>query len=784
MKRKSLIRQSLILLALFYLIPLQAQYTMPALPADTTQFGKKISRTLSLLGTSTATNKKKVKVLVYGQSISEQDWWNQVRTWLQTTYPNADLDMRNLAIGGYSSQMLWRTCEMDVANFYPDLVIFHVYGNHYFYESLMRFIRGRTAAEILVQTDHIGGGENTLSLTDMSNWSNHMCFEVIPGYAATYGMEVIDTRTQWKNYLTLTGLTSSQLTTDGTHLNAQGCFVQAQLTQRHLVYKGKNTADPNGLCTILEVGKDVTISGGKITLPFTGNKIEIIPTEAKALKLYVKVDGKKPSDFPTCYNITRPCLSGSFWNGGFTAKSSITRSVVQNWSLDFTSANAFTVTGTKTGPDGSGNSGTRFVSNSGQVVIQPKDWWPTSPWKFSAGSKVQWSSFAMFADTLDCTSITVTANYENPINLVQGLPNGSHTLELSSSTGEFPIKYIKVYKPAYTLSLTTNKDTIKTGSIAGTSTVSVTTNTFWQVWDTIPWITVNAVDNYSATDDLRLFDSQSITLTLSANSTGKNRTGVIYLSGIGVNPKPIVVVQSVYTLLKDAELLGRTYGNASFTLTNDATGKTVVYSSSNTGVATISGSTVTITGAGTTTITAQIQGDASSLITKTLTVAKKSLAVSTPNVSREEGAANPLFAINYSGFVNGDDESDLDSKPVVTCAATTGSKTGTYPIVVGSGSDNNYSLTYTNGTLTVTYKIAIPGIENVISLYPNPASDVVTIENVTGAAMVTIAGMNGTIVKEISTLSGTFSVAGIQKGLYIVTISTDKQIVVEKLLVE
>jgi len=783
------------LILTFNLQLLFSQYPIPALPADTTQFGKKISRTLSLLGTSTPTNKKKVKVLVYGQSISEQDWWNQVKTWLQTTYPNADLEMINRAVGAFSSDMLWRICEMDVANFYPDLVIFHVYGNHYFYETLMRMIRGRTAAEILVQTDFINGTQNSLSLSDMSDWSNHMSFEVIPGYAATYGMEVIDTRTQWKNYLVANSLNSTQLdTTDETHLNVWGNFLQAKLTEQHLVYKGKFPADPDNLCKTYNVGSDVVVSAGKITLTFTGNKIELIPNAKKAVKLYIKIDGKKPSEFPTCYNITRPCLSGSFWNGGFSARPSISKPVSQSWTLEFTAKTAFKVTGSKTGLDGTGDATTRFASNSGQVVIQPKDWWtplswePGTAWKFSTGSKVNWTSFGMFSDTIDFNTITLTANYENPINAVQGLPNGTHTLEITSSTGEFPISAVKVYKPAFNLTLTTSVDTIKAVTAGGTTAVTVNTNTFWQSFDTTSWISCNAVDNFSATDNLKLFDQTTLNVTVNQNTGANSRTTKLLLSGIGVQ-KTIVIVQNgtgspTYTLLKDSELANKTYGNAAFTLTNDATGKTVVYSSANTAIASISGSTVTIKGAGTVNISAQIQGDAASKVTKPLTVSKKSLSVSTPNIFKTEGTANPAFILTYSGFVNGDDESDLDTKPTATCTATVSSKPGPYNIIIAGGSDNNYTFVFVNSSKLTVSATALDNEATEISLYPNPARETVTLAGTNGLVTVMICTTSGETLKTLLVENGVISIDGLPAGLYLVKIIKGSETVIKKLIIE
>jgi len=66
------------------------------------------------------------------------------------------------------------------------------------------------------------------------------------------------------------------------------------------------------------------------------------------------------------------------------------------------------------------------------------------------------------------------------------------------------------------------------------------------------------------------------------------------------------------------------------------------------------------------------------------------------------GTPNPTLTISYSGFLNADDESDLDVTPLASTPATTSSPVGVYPINVAGGSDNNYNLTYVPGTLTVT----------------------------------------------------------------------------------
>jgi len=63
-----------------------------------------------------------------GQSITEQEWSKQVAADLRKRFPSADLEIENRAIGGFAAQMLIRPAEHDIYPFYPDLVIFHVFG--------------------------------------------------------------------------------------------------------------------------------------------------------------------------------------------------------------------------------------------------------------------------------------------------------------------------------------------------------------------------------------------------------------------------------------------------------------------------------------------------------------------------------------------------------------------------------------------------------------------------------------------------------------------------------
>ncbi|MBK7651678.1 MAG: hypothetical protein IPJ20_14390, partial [Flammeovirgaceae bacterium] len=66
------------------------------------------------------------------------------------------------------------------------------------------------------------------------------------------------------------------------------------------------------------------------------------------------------------------------------------------------------------------------------------------------------------------------------------------------------------------------------------------------------------------------------------------------------------------------------------------------------------------------------------------------------------GVANPALTISYTGFVNSETASVLDALPVTATGATMLSNVGSYPISISGGLDNIYTLTYANGTLSIT----------------------------------------------------------------------------------
>ena len=86
----------------------------------------------------------------------------------------------------------------------------------------------------------------------------------------------------------------------------------------------------------------------------------------------------------------------------------------------------------------------------------------------------------------------------------------------------------------------------------------------------------------------------------------------------------------------------------------------------------------------------------------TLTIGTIPLTITANNQTTVYGTAIPALTVSYTGFVNGDSQSNLTTQPVVTTTATAASGVGSYTITPDGAAAKNYTITYVNGTLTIT----------------------------------------------------------------------------------
>ncbi|MBC8138006.1 MAG: SGNH/GDSL hydrolase family protein [Fibrella sp.] len=436
----------------------------PARVADPDALGRGIQRTMRLLTTSTPQKRNHVRILFYGQSITEQKWSNQVADDLRRRFPHADLEIENRAIGGFASQVLIRPAEHDVYPFNPDLVIFHVYGAHTDYEEIIKRIRTRTTAEVLLQRDHIAeaGYDPTADFENKKPgwWDNFMNNEVLPGVAKKYGTGLADVRGEWLRYLEINKLKQQALLKDGVHLNEYGCYVMAQIVSQYLVHRPELAATSDETVRDYVPAKEVKWEKNRLTLEFTGNRVELLPSPAGAGggTVRVLVDGKPVSAHGECFAFTRPAPNPWASPLSLSRVDSTAALAPEEWTLKVTEVIgsdpktakwAYTVSGSRTGTDGSGKSDAVFTSASGRIKIEPESFFRGSSPALTPGHTITWRSYLMGADTYTGAKPTDPTK-ESAILLAGGLTNGKHTLELIADGGKPPaIAALRVYRPAY-----------------------------------------------------------------------------------------------------------------------------------------------------------------------------------------------------------------------------------------------------------------------------------------------------------------------------------------------
>jgi hypothetical protein len=442
----------------------EASYPAPKFPGDTNAFGVGLQRAMTLLATSTPERRHTVKVLFYGQSITEQAWWQVVADDLRWRFPHANLVIENRAIGGFASQLLVKTAEADLYVFQPDLLIFHVYGSHLEYENIIRRVRERTVADILMQTDHLTQDSQIAEETDPAkltpaNWNAWMNHAFLPGTAAKHGAELCDQHGVWKQYLRDTGLPAAKLLKDGVHLNQHGEWLMAECVQPHLVWRGPQPGyDPLNEPRVrtLAVGRDLVWRDGRLSLEFEGSRVDAVVKPGAAPPAAVRIDGRRPSEFPELYSATRttpwpgskwPCLLRVAWQS---------TPMVEEWTLKLRRASEdlkqfeFELAGSVSGNQGVVRNGERFVAPSGRVVIDPADWnfeYARQVFKgtLPAGFEIKWRVLPQFVDEFTSPGIADPA-IETTVTLAQGLPSGRHRLEITGRP-ETPIAALRVYRP-------------------------------------------------------------------------------------------------------------------------------------------------------------------------------------------------------------------------------------------------------------------------------------------------------------------------------------------------
>lgn len=462
---------------LILLVAACATWVMHQREVDTVSDEQKIARSLEIIRTSTPADHKVLKVLFYGQSITRSGWDKAVIDHWHQKYPNTVFVVQNRALGGFASPMLLRTTEQDIAAFYPDLIVFHVYGDHRAYERIIRLFRSRTAADIIVQTDH---GESLpdppceeglrLALhhqpgcTGMlwvrqRNWYDEMSYHKIPAFAKKYGLAVEPQRVWWRDYLLRTQIEPKSLLADDIHPNEKGKELIAAFFNRYfdnLVENWNGQTEPDVVSIPANAQEPMN---GQETVGFKGSRLELISSKPLATWPKVAIDGVSPKDIDGCFQVTRASPIGTVPDWPALRRITLRHDrVAEDWTATLTRISPdqksfrFTVDASKTGDEGSGDSSHDFLSKSGGLSIEPQDWMIENAFELKhmplrAPFEVHWSVNNICdgePEVIDRGDGTMQYRYV----LGAGLSNEEHAMKLSAPTNDLAdVTEFRAYKP-------------------------------------------------------------------------------------------------------------------------------------------------------------------------------------------------------------------------------------------------------------------------------------------------------------------------------------------------
>ena len=428
--------------------------------------GTHLQRTMGLLANSTPEKRFPVRVLYYGQSITQRGWTDLVTADLRARFPSAEILAENRAIGGFAADRLIRTTEADAVNFQPDLMIFHVYGNPTAYENLLRMVRTRTAAEVLVMTDHATWTPDPSFAYDSERVKQNAWGDRQVGWlrdlATREHLGYVDIRTGFRSYASEQKLRVESLTSDGTHLNAQGCALMARLVSAALVRDASRpTGVPDNAVQCLPLPSPAS---GHMEIPFA-NAVRlglVFAADApKSAAIQVKLDGKPATDLPALRHHGRTHVVQEEYSGEIPPIFQVSWKqppAAQTWQLIFDQPLApdgpysFHVAGSLAGPDGKGRTDQEFISDSGQVWITPADWnLAYASWadhlKLDSGLTILWSTRVTARD--EVVPPTVVPGLERAVDVAWDLPPGPHHLEITGTPAALAsLEAVRTYAPA------------------------------------------------------------------------------------------------------------------------------------------------------------------------------------------------------------------------------------------------------------------------------------------------------------------------------------------------
>ena len=299
--------------------------------------------------------------------------------------------------------------------------------------------------------------------------------------------------------------------------------------------------------------------------------------------------------------------------------------------------------------------------------------------------------------TVKCDNVTLTKGNDYTVDGTDALTDVGSTTFTITGTGSYTGTVEKTFTiTSKALTITANAQTITYGGSITNGIGQVTTE---GLVDGDALNSILLTKNYTDYSAEAYADgiTPSAAVVLRDENTVTSNYDITYVSGaLTINKASIT---------PSVSMAGWTYGDDAKNpvVTNNIGEGTVSYTYMAEGASEYTSDKPT--NAGTHTVKATIAATANyngAEITTTYTVSKATLTATVQDVERSVGSDNPTFTVNYTGFVNSEDETVVTTAPTFACTADEDSPVGNnYSITASGAVAANYVFTYVPGTLKV-----------------------------------------------------------------------------------
>jgi autotransporter-associated beta strand protein len=327
------------------------------------------------------------------------------------------------------------------------------------------------------------------------------------------------------------------------------------------------------------------------------------------------------------------------------------------------------------------------------------------------------------------------------------------------------------------VSKSTASDTIRvTGNITFNGTLAITN--------------ANAAA-FATGDSYKLFKATTYNGSFGSITPATPGTGQVW-DTTALRTTGTIKVKGTQTITFGA-ITDKTFGDAAFSLSGTASsGLTLTYTSSDPLVASVSGNTVTIIGAGSVSITATQPGDGSYLaansISQSFLVNKASQTISFSDLpSKKVGDAPFSFTATSSSGLPVSYTSSNTSVATVSGSTLTIVGTGTTSITASQAGNNNYqAASDVVKPLNVTSTRVVSLTDKDVSIAPNPVSDVLTVQMgiVDDKTTIEIYTLSGVQVYSEKVMNKTTAIpmSQYQPGLYIIKVTSQNGVIIKQII--